>query len=57
MASGCDDPRDVLIQLLDGPGGRPLVAWLLCAARPVRWSGRREERELTGIDVLEVIYE
>ncbi len=38
-AEGRAEPREVLVHLLDRPGGEPVVAWRLCAARPVRWSG------------------
>jgi len=39
VADGLDDRRDVLLELLDGPGGRPVTTWRLVGAWPVRWSG------------------
>ncbi|HET9345719.1 MAG TPA: phage tail protein [Candidatus Limnocylindrales bacterium] len=34
-----DDRRDVTIRLLSAPGGKPVSAWRLIRAWPVRWSG------------------
>jgi len=39
VADGRNDRRDVSLELLDGPGGRPVNAWRLVGAWPVRWSG------------------
>ena len=39
VADGRDDRRDVSLELLDGPGGRPVSTWRLVGAWPVRWSG------------------
>ena len=39
VAAGRADVRPVRIELLDGAGGRPVVAWLLDDATPVAWRG------------------
>ena len=39
VADGRDDRRDVSLELLDGPGGRPVSTRRLVGAWPVRWSG------------------
>jgi len=39
VADGRNDRRDVSLELLDGPGGRPVNTWRLVGAWPVRWSG------------------
>jgi phage tail-like protein len=39
VRDGQDGRRDVRIDLLDGPGGDPVVSWRLRRARPIRWSG------------------
>jgi phage tail-like protein len=39
VVAGQPDTRDVLIQLLDAPGGPPVLAWKLYDAWPLSWSG------------------
>ncbi|HTU94372.1 MAG TPA: phage tail protein [Solirubrobacteraceae bacterium] len=39
VVAGQPDTRDVLIQLLDAPGGQPALTWVLHDAWPVSWSG------------------
>ena len=39
IVDGKDDRRDVTIRLLSAPGGKPVTAWRLVRAWPVRWSG------------------
>ena len=39
VVAGQPDTRDVMIQLLDSPGGQPMLAWMLYDAWPLSWSG------------------
>jgi tail tube protein gp19 len=39
IVAGQPDTRDVTVQVLDSPGGRPVVTWLLHDAWPLSWSG------------------
>lgn len=39
IVDGKEDRRDVMIRQLSAPGGRPVNAWRLVDAWPVRWSG------------------
>lgn len=39
IVAGQPDTRDVTIQVLDSPGGQPVVTWLLDEAWPLSWSG------------------
>jgi phage tail-like protein len=62
IVSGKDDRRDVTIRQLSAPGGKPVNAWTLKRAWPIRWSGPAfdamksdvacEELELTFEDLL-----
>lgn len=39
IVAGQRDTRDVTIQVLDSPGGEPVLTWLLHDAWPLSWSG------------------
>jgi hypothetical protein len=39
VVAGQPDTRDVTIELLDAPGGQPVVTWMLHDAWPLSWSG------------------
>ena len=62
IVEGKDDRRDVTIRQLSAPGGKPVNAWRLVRAWPVRWSGPDfdalvddvafEEIELTFDDIV-----
>ena len=39
VVAGQSDTRDVAIQLLDAPGGQPVITWKLYGAWPLSWSG------------------
>jgi phage tail-like protein len=39
VVAGQADTRDVTVELLDSPGGHPVLTWLLHDAWPLSWSG------------------
>ncbi|MEA2125832.1 MAG: hypothetical protein QOI80_2614 [Solirubrobacteraceae bacterium] len=49
VAAGKRVTRDVVIELLDGPAGRPVHAFVLREAWPVRWSGPALDALATGV--------
>ena len=59
LASGKDDPRQVNVILLAGPGGKPAAIWRLVNARAIRWTGPELDAMSDGIawEELEIVYE
>jgi hypothetical protein len=59
LSSGKDNPRQVTVILLAGPGGKPVGIWRLVNARPIRWTGPEFDAMSDGIawEELEIAYE
>ena len=49
VVAGQPDTRDVTVQVLDSPGGRPVLAWLLHDAWPLSWSGPTLDASQPGV--------
>lgn len=56
---GKNGQRDVRIELLDGPAGKPVVSWLLRKARPLRWIGPALDglENTVAMEELEIAFE
>ncbi len=54
VVAGQPDTRDVTIQLLDAPGGQPVLTWVLHDAWPLSWSGPVLDASSPGVALEQV---
>ena len=59
ILDGKRDRRDVLVEVLDRPGGDAVSSWRLCGAWPARWSGPTLDAlaESIAMEEVELLYE